>query len=65
MNFLLHKHFVILAGLSGTGKTLLAIKYARAVHGFGLNVPDPFLFVCPVRPEWTDPTGLTGYYVLT
>ena len=22
---------------------------------------DPFLFVCPVRPEWTDPTGLTGY----
>ena len=22
----------------------------------------PFLFVCPVRPEWTDPTGLTGYY---
>jgi hypothetical protein len=25
-------------------------------------VPDPFLFVCPVRPEWTDPTGLTGYY---
>lgn len=62
MNFLPHKHFVILAGLSGTGKTQLALKYARAVHGLTANVPDPFLFVCPVRPEWTDPTGLTGYY---
>jgi len=63
LNFLDHKHFVILSGLSGTGKTQLAIKYARAVHGLAdLGTPDPFLFVCPVRPEWTDPTGLTGYY---
>lgn len=63
MNFLSHKHFVILSGLSGTGKTQLALKYARAVHGLAENnAPDPFLFVCPVRPEWTDPTGLTGYY---
>jgi 5-methylcytosine-specific restriction protein B len=62
LNFLPHKHFVILSGLSGTGKTQLALKYARAVHGLGLHTQDPFLFVCPVRPEWTDPTGLTGYY---
>ena len=62
LNFLVHKHFVILSGLSGTGKTQLAIKYARAVHGLGPEASDPFLFVCPVRPEWTDPTGLTGYY---
>jgi hypothetical protein len=63
LNFLPHKHFVILSGLSGTGKTQLALKYARAVHGVKTaNGPDPFLFVCPVRPEWTDPTGLTGYY---
>ncbi|ANY76822.1 hypothetical protein BB934_00130 [Microvirga ossetica] len=62
LNFLPHKHFVILAGLSGTGKTQLALKYARAVHGVKLRNPNPFLFVCPVRPEWTDPTGLTGYY---
>lgn len=62
LNFLPHKHFVILAGLSGTGKTQLALKYARAVHGIRSDkAPDPFLFVCPVRPEWTDPTGLTGY----
>lgn len=62
LNFLPHKHFVILSGLSGTGKTQLALKYARAVHGVETNHgPDPLLFVCPVRPEWTDPTGLTGY----
>ena len=63
LNFLAHKHFVILSGLSGTGKTQLALKYARAMHGFtSTDAADPFLFVCPVRPEWTDPTGLTGYY---
>lgn len=64
LNFLRHKHFVILAGLSGTGKTQLALKYALAVHGVTSDDPgtDPFLVVCPVRPEWTDPTGLTGYY---
>ncbi|NWL80421.1 hypothetical protein DM872_26575 [Pseudomonas taiwanensis] len=67
LNFLSHKHFVILSGLSGTGKTQLALKYARAVHGLTSNTePDPLFFECPVRPEWTDPTGLTGYYdVLT
>lgn len=63
LNYLEHKHFVILSGLSGTGKTQLALKYARAVHGLtDMVAPDPFLFVCPVRPEWTDPSGLTGYY---
>ena len=67
LNFLRHKHFVILSGLSGTGKTQLALKYARAVHGVTSNTaPDPLIFECPVRPEWTDPTGLTGYFdVLT
>lgn len=67
LNFLTHKHFVILSGLSGTGKTQLALKYARAVHGLTSNTDDdPLIFECPVRPEWTDPTGLTGYFdVLT
>jgi len=62
LNFLDHKHFVILSGLSGTGKTQLALQYARAVHGLEAGAKDPFLFVCPVRPEWTDPTSLLGYY---
>jgi 5-methylcytosine-specific restriction protein B len=63
LNFLSHKHFVILSGISGTGKTQLALRYARAVHGIAdPKGQDPFLFVCAVRPEWTDPTGLTGYY---
>ena len=66
LNFLSHKHFVILSGLSGTGKTQLALKYARAVHGLTASESDPLIFECPVRPEWTDPTGLTGYHdVLT
>lgn len=67
LNFLPHKHFVILSGLSGTGKTQLALKYASAVHGLTSNTEDdPLIFECPVRPEWTDPTGLTGYFdVLT
>lgn len=63
LNFLNHKHFVILSGLSGTGKTQLALKYARAIHGLTEDTEsDPLIFECPVRPEWTDPTGLTGYY---
>lgn len=63
LNFLPHKHFAILSGLSGTGKTRLALQYARAVHGITtMTAADPLLFVCPVRPEWTDPTGLTGYF---
>ncbi len=67
LNFLDHKHFVILSGLSGTGKTQLALKYARAVHGLkSSTAADPLIFECPVRPEWTDPSGLTGYFdVLT
>jgi 5-methylcytosine-specific restriction enzyme B len=63
LNFLPHKHFVILSGLSGTGKTQLALQYARAVHGLkSMDEPDPLLRVCSVRPEWTDPSGLTGYH---
>jgi hypothetical protein len=27
-----------------------------------MDEPDPLLKVCPVRPEWTDPSGLTGYH---
>lgn len=63
LNYLQHKHFVILKGLSGTGKTSLAVAYAHAVHGIDEHYAnDPLFFMVPVRPEWTDPTGLTGYF---
>lgn len=63
LNYLAHKHFVILSGLSGTGKTQLGIQYARAVHGItNMADDDPLLKICTVRPEWTDPSGLIGYH---
>lgn len=62
LNFNPLRHFVILSGLSGTGKTRLAVQYARAVHGIeNPDDPDPLFWLCAVRPDWTDPAGLTGY----
>ena len=63
LNYLPDKHFVILRGLSGTGKTSLVRRYAYAVHGLGnLEQDNPLFFMCPVRPDWTDPLGLTGHF---
>ena len=45
--------FVILSGISGTGKTWLAQAYARAVRGRDLLVP--------VAPNWTTNEDLLGY----
>ena len=57
------KHFVILSGPSGTGKTSLVHRYAHAVHGIQkIKDRDPLLFWCRVRPDWTDPTGLLGHF---
>ncbi|MFY0577165.1 McrB family protein [Cystobacter fuscus] len=56
------KRFVILAGLSGTGKTALVRHYARIYcEAMGLDA-GRHLEVVAVSPDWKDPTGLLGYY---
>jgi len=55
------KHFVLLSGLSGTGKTQIAIAYANAFHRIELEKSNPYLRLIPVQPDWTDSTGLLGY----
>lgn len=52
------KPFVILAGISGTGKTKLVKLFAESVGATGEN--GQFTLI-PVRPDWNDPTDLIGY----
>ncbi|MBC8142281.1 MAG: hypothetical protein H7Y38_12660 [Armatimonadetes bacterium] len=52
------KPFVILAGLSGTGKTRLTELFADAVSG---AVRSRYRLL-PVRPDWADPSPLLGYH---
>ncbi|MGO4370435.1 DUF3578 domain-containing protein [Paenibacillus sp. MCAF20] len=52
------KPFVILAGVSGTGKTKLVKLFAEALGATSLN--KQFSLV-PVRPDWSDPSDLLGY----
>ncbi len=55
------KRFVLLSGLSGTGKTQLLIQFARIYCGLlGLNL-GTHLATVPVSPDWRDPSGLLGY----
>jgi 5-methylcytosine-specific restriction enzyme B len=56
------KHFVILNGISGTGKTQLCRLYANAVYGLDYDAENPYLTIIPVRPDWMDATALFGYY---
>jgi energy-coupling factor transporter ATP-binding protein EcfA2 len=59
---LLTKPFVILTGLSGSGKTKLTRLYADAVYGIRDGQPNPYYQIVAVRPDWTDNRGLLGYY---
>jgi 5-methylcytosine-specific restriction protein B len=55
------KRFVLLAGLSGTGKTSMARGYAQAYcEALGLPYQTHYEQVA-VWPDWTDPTGLLGF----
>lgn len=47
------KPFIILAGISGTGKTKLPRLVAEATGAEFINIP--------VRPDWTDSSELLGY----
>ncbi|MFB9859593.1 McrB family protein [Salinicoccus siamensis] len=50
-------NFTILGGMSGTGKTQLAMLYAEAMK---IEEGDNLLFV-PVKPSYTEPSDLLGF----
>ncbi len=56
---------VVLAGMSGVGKSQLVINYARALGLSGVDEVGEerkqFLFI-PVRPNWNDDADLIGFY---
>ena len=54
------RHFAVLTGLSGAGKTLLARAYGSAIAG-SEGVRDHQLCTVPVQPGWYDPSVLLGY----
>lgn len=51
------KGFAILTGLSGTGKTRLALLLARA-----LGLDSDHRLTIAVRPDWRDSSGLLGFW---
>ena len=54
------RHFAVLTGLSGTGKTQLALQYAAALNE-GNGTVNEQVCTIPVQPGWYDPTPLLGY----
>lgn len=61
LNCLPDKHFIIISGVSGTGKTNLIKQYANAIY----NIEDdknPYFQLISVRPDWEDEKPLFGYY---
>ena len=55
------RSFVILRGVSGTGKSRLVAAIARAVYG-AQTVGRPHFTMIEVRPDWTDGAPLLGFY---
>lgn len=56
------KHFILLSGLSGTGKTAVLRHYARTWCRVRGLESDRHLAVVAVSPDWHDPSGLLGYF---
>ena len=54
------RHFAVLTGLSGAGKTLLARAYGEAIAGKADRRREQ-LCIIPVQPGWHDPSALLGY----
>ena len=52
------KPFIILAGISGTGKTRLVKLFAEAI---GANTENGRYKMIPVRPDWSDSSDLLGH----
>ncbi|MEI6206156.1 MAG: AAA family ATPase [Desulfuromonadales bacterium] len=57
----LPKPFLLLAGISGTGKTRFVREQAKASAAlYGMTEGDNYCLV-PVRPDWHEPSDLLGY----
>jgi len=54
------RHFAVMAGLSGSGKTQLALNYAHALCGAQVAGQES-VKVFPVQPGWFDTSPLLGY----
>ncbi|TWD52275.1 McrB family protein [Pseudomonas sp. SJZ131] len=54
------RHFAVLTGLSGAGKTQLALRYALSLWQ-GDPQPSEGVLVVPVQPGWHDYSSLLGY----
>lgn len=53
------KPFVIISGISGTGKTKIVELFAESV---GATSDNKQFTLIPVRPDWSDSSDLIGYY---
>lgn len=54
------RHFAVLTGISGAGKTQLALNYAQALCD-DVSAESPHVSIIPVQPGWFDASHLLGY----
>jgi MoxR-like ATPase len=55
------RHFAVLTGISGSGKTRLAKHYAEALTGTTATEASSRIHIEAVQPAWYDPAPLLGY----